>query len=112
MELMAEISLTGNVLHKAENEYHGKFGHTIGRIQHIAIMIIIDTCYTTCHLENQTVAPTIHGLRGINICVQYVAIHPHKRIFYPSNYYYGSNAIILTWSGNQIEYYTTHIFLE
>ena len=30
---MAAIPLTGNSLHKAEMEYHGKFGHTLGRIK-------------------------------------------------------------------------------
>ena len=34
--------LTGNALRKAEMEYHGKFGHTIGWIHHIALVIIID----------------------------------------------------------------------
>ena len=46
-ELLAALPLTGNALHKAEMEYHGKFGHTIGRIQHIALMSRIDLCYAT-----------------------------------------------------------------
>ena len=29
---MTAPPLTGNVLRKAEMEYHGNFGHTIGRI--------------------------------------------------------------------------------
>ena len=29
---MAELPLTGNGRHKAEMEYHGKFGHTLERI--------------------------------------------------------------------------------
>ena len=41
-----------------------------------------------------------------------MARHPYKPIFYPYNYYYGSNVIRLTWSGNQVEYYTTHNCLE
>ena len=40
-ELMAALSLTGDALHKSEMEYHGKFGHTLGRIQQIALMIRI-----------------------------------------------------------------------
>ena len=39
---MVALPLTGNSLHKSEMEYHGKFGHTIGRLQHIALIIIID----------------------------------------------------------------------
>ena len=35
-ELLAALPLTGHDLHKAEMEYHGKFVHTLGRIQHIA----------------------------------------------------------------------------
>ena len=38
--------------------------------------------------------------------------HPHKSIFYPSNYYDGSNVIRIIWSGNQVEDYTTHNYLE
>ena len=29
---MDALPLTGNSLYKAEMEYHGEFGHTIGRI--------------------------------------------------------------------------------
>ena len=63
-------------------EYHGKFGHTLGRIQHISLMSRIDICYATCRLETQTVAPTLHGFQVIKRCVQYLASHPHKPIFF------------------------------
>ena len=62
-------------------EYHVKFGHTLGRIQHISIMSIIDLCYETCRLATQTVVPALPGLQGIKRCVQYLASHPHKPIF-------------------------------
>ena len=45
-EFMDEVLLTGNALSKAEMEYHGKFGHNLGRIHHIDIMHRIDTFYT------------------------------------------------------------------
>ena len=41
-ELMTELPLTVHALHKSEMEYKGKFGHTIGRIQHIVLMSIIE----------------------------------------------------------------------
>ena len=88
-------------------EYHGKFVHTLGRIQHIALMSRIDLFYATCFLATQNVAPTLPGFQGIKLCVQYLASHPHKPIFYPYNLYDGSTAIRLTWSGNQVEYHTT-----
>ena len=72
----------------------------------------IEFFYATCHLATQTVAPTLPGFRGINCCVQYMASHRHKPIFYPSNYYDVSNVISLTRSGDQVEDYTTHNFLE
>ena len=99
---MAALPLTWYALHKAEMDHHGKFGHTLGRIQHISLMSRIDICYSTCHIATQTVAPGIPGFQGIKWCVQYLASHPHKPIFYLSNYYYGSNIIRLTWSGNQV----------
>ena len=83
-------------------EYHGKFGHTLGRIQKIALMSRIDLCYANCRLSTQTVAPNLPGFQGIKRCVQYLASHPHKPIFHPYNYYDGSNIIRLTWSGNQV----------
>ena len=43
-EPVAALPLTGNALHEAEMEYHGKFGHTLGSIQHIALMSIIQFC--------------------------------------------------------------------
>ena len=109
---MAALTLTGHALQKSEMEYHGKFGHTLGRIQHIALMSRIDLCYATCGLATQTVAPTLPGFQGINFFVQSMSSHPHKPIFYPSNSYDGSNVIRLTWSGNQVEDHTTQNCLE
>ena len=109
---MAALSLTGHALHNAEMEYHGKFGHTLGRIQHISLMSRIDLCYATCCLATQTVAPILLGFQGIKRCVQYLASHPHKPIFYPSNSYDGSNNTRLTWSGNQVKDHTTQNYLE
>ena len=103
---MVALPLTVNVIYKAEMEYHGKFGHTLGRIQHISLMSIIGMCYATCRLSTQIVATTLPGFQGIKLCVQYLDSHTHKPIFYPSNSYDGSNFIRLTWSGNQVEDYT------
>ena len=57
-------------------------------------------------------ATTLPSFQGIKICIQYIASHPHKPIFYPSDYYDGSNVIRLTWIGNQVEDYTTQNCLE
>ena len=99
---MASLSFTGHALHKVEMEYHGKFGNTLGRIPYIALMSIIEHCCATCHLATQIVAPTLPGFQGIKRCVQYLDSHPHKPIFYPSNYYDGSGVISLTCIGNQV----------
>ena len=72
----------------------------------------IDICCTSCYLENQTVAPNIPGIQGIKQCIQYLASNSYTPIFYPSNYYDGSNVIRLTLSGNKFEDYTTHNCLE
>ena len=109
---MAALPLTRNALHKSEMEYHGNFGHTIERIQHICLISRISICYTTCNISTQTVAPTLPGFQGIHCCVQYLDSHPHKPIFYPYNYYDGSNVIRITWSGNKVEYYKTGNFSE
>ena len=93
-------------------EYHGKFGHTIFRLQHLSIVNRLKIFYTSCRLGIKIVAPTLHGFQGIKRYMQYLSSHPHKPIFYPSNYYGGSNVIIITWSGTQIEYYTTQNCLE
>ena len=111
-ELMDEILFTVDSLRKAEMEYHGNFWHTLVWIQHIDIMSRIDICYTSFRMVTQNVSPTLHGFQGLKLWVQYLDSHPHKPFFYPSNYYYGSNVIIFTWSGNQVEYYTTHNCLE
>ena len=86
---MAALPLTGHALHKAEMEYHGKFGHTLGRIQHISLLRRIGLLYATYRLENQTVAPTLPGFQGIKRFVQYLSRHPDKPIFYPSHSYDG-----------------------
>ena len=72
----------------------------------------IDIFYTSCHLEIQNVSHIIPGFQGIKRCIKYHDIHPHKPISYPYNSYDGSNIIILTWSGNQVEDYIDHNFLE
>ena len=81
-------------------------------IQHIALMSRIDICYATYCLETQTVAPTLPGFQGIKKFVQYLDSHPHKPIFHPSNYDYGSHVIRLTWSGNQVEDHKAQNCLE
>ena len=96
---MAALPLTRNALRKAEIEYHGKFGHTLGRIHHIFLMNRIGICYTACHMATQIVAPTFPGFQGINFCIQYMASNPHKPILYLSNYYDASNLIRFTWNG-------------
>ena len=80
-------------------EYHGKFGHTIGRIQHITIMSIIEIWYTANRLETQNVLPTLPGFQVIKRWIKYLA---------KLNFYYVSNVIMITWSGTQVEDYTTH----
>ena len=70
-------------------EYHGNFGHILGRIQHIDLMSIIDLCCSTYRLDTQTLSPTLTGFKGIKKCVKYMASFPHKPIFYPSNYFDG-----------------------
>ena len=102
-DLMAENPLTGNANFKAEMEYHGKFGHTIGWIQHISIMSRIEICYSSCRLETQTMSPTLPSFQGLNRCIQYMYSHTLKPILYPYNYYYITNFIILIWSGNKLE---------
>ena len=52
-ELLAAIILTEHALNNQAKEYHGNFGHTYGRIQHIALMIRVYRCYATCrYMEN------------------------------------------------------------
>ena len=109
---MVELPLTVNALHNLEMEYHGQIGHTLRRIQHISLTSRIDICYATCSKDTQNVVPNLHGFQVVKWCVQYLDSHPHKPIFYPSNYYDGSNVIIITWSGNQFEDYTTNNCFE
>ena len=84
-------------------EYHGKFEHTIGRIQHIYIMIRIDIFYTVFYLGTQNIAPTLPSLQGLKCCIRYLDSHPIKPIFDHSDSYDGSNVISITWSGNKFE---------
>ena len=56
-------------------------------------------------------APTITGLKVLKRCIQYLASHPHLKL-YTYNYYDGSNFIRITWSGTQFEYYTIYNDLE
>ena len=93
-------------------EYQGKFGHTIGRIQHIALISRTDICYTNCRILTQTVTNNLPGFQGIKCFVQYLAIHPHKPIFFPYNSYDGSNITRLIWNGNKVEDYISKNCLE
>ena len=56
---MSELPLARNDLHKAEMEYHGKFGLNLGHIQHISIMIRIGIFYTAYHMVTKTVVPNL-----------------------------------------------------
>ena len=111
-EFMSELPLTVNSLRKEEMKHHGKPGNSLGGIQHISNLIRICICYTSWRLGTQSVAPTLPGFQGLNCCIQYLSSHTHKLIFYPSNYYVGSNFIRLTWIGNKLEDFRTHNCLE
>ena len=63
-------------------------------------------------MSTQTVAPTLNCFQCLKRCIIYLDVNPHKIIFYPSNSYDVSNVIIITWSNNKVEDYTTHNFLE
>ena len=102
-EIMAAIPLTVNALRKSKIYCHGKFGHTIGWIQDIAIISRIDIWYTEWLLATKTVATALPGFWGLKRRIQYLDSHTHKPILYASNYYYGSNFIRLTWIGDKVE---------
>ena len=104
---MVSLLLTVNAFHNAKMEFHGKFGHTLGRIQHIALMSRIESCYATYCIATQTIAPALTGFQGINHCVKYLDSHPHKPILYPYNYYDGPNVTRLTCIVNKLEDHTT-----
>ena len=109
---MAELPLTINDICKSEMEYNGKFGNTLVQIQNIDFMSILAIYYTASCMGTHTVAPTLLGFQSLKRCIQYLDSQPDKPIFYPSYYYDGSNVIRLTWSGNQVEDYTTKNVLE
>ena len=75
-------------------------------------MIRIYISYISYRLGIKTVAPTLPGLQGLKVLIQYLASNPPKTIFYPYNYFDRSNFIIITWSGTQVEEFTTHNCLE
>ena len=109
---MDALPLTVNAIPKEEMEYHEKFGYNLDQIQHTTLMSIFDICYIDCRLETETVAPNLPGFQGIKRCIKYLTSHTHKPIFYPYNYYDGSNFIRLICSGSQVEDYTTQNCLE
>ena len=78
---MAALTLTRNSLYKAEMEYHRKFGHNLGRIQHIALMVRLEICYTYCCLATKTMSTTLPSFQGIKSCIQYMASRSYKPIF-------------------------------
>ena len=92
-ELMPAVPLSGNYRCKVEMECYVKFGPTLGWIQKIVIMSRIDSFYTASRLVTRTVSLTLTDLKGLKLCVQYMASHPNKYVFYPFNYYDVSNII-------------------
>ena len=62
-------------------EYHGNFGHTLGRIQKIALIIRIQICYTYCCLATHNVEPTLPGFQGLKTFIQYLASKYHNPYF-------------------------------
>ena len=109
-ELMACLLLTIYDFHKAEIEYHGKFGHTLVQIHYIAPMSIIDIDCTSCCLATQIVIPTLPDSK-LSISVLNICLVTILNTYYPYKYYDGLNVIRITWSGNQVEDYKTHFFI-
>ena len=74
-ELMAVIPLMGEAPCKAENDFHGNFGHTIGLIQHINVMISTDICYMTCRLGTNSVAHILPVCKVEKRCIYFISNH-------------------------------------
>ena len=70
---MDAIILTGNAPYKAEIKYNGKFGHTLGRIQHIPLMSRIGIFNATYRLATHTLVYNLPGFQAIKSCVKYLA---------------------------------------
>ena len=109
---MTAFTLMGDALQKYENEYHGKFYHTIGHIQHNNIMTRIENGYLTCQKATKSVPPTLFGFQGIKRCIHFIADHTNKNIFYTCNDHYGYNVIRLTLSVYQAEEQITNNLSE
>ena len=93
-------------------EYYGKFGHTLGWIHNIDIMVMIEICYIALCLGTRTVAPPITSFQSIKRCIQCMDGLSHKPIFHHSTYYDSSNFIRLICIWNQVEGYTNQNCLE
>ena len=65
-----------------------------------------------CWPGTKTMAPTLPGFKGLKKCIQFIDTHPRNPILHPSNYYFWSNIIRLTWIGCQVEDYITHNCFE
>ena len=65
-------------------------------------MSSIEICYMFRLLWTQTVVRNIPGFQGLKKFIQHLSTQPHKRIFYPSNSYDGSDVIILTCTVNKV----------
>ena len=91
---MAAVSLRVNDFKKTEPEWHGKLGHNLVWIKHIASVIRTDICYTDYHLATQTMVPNLPSFQGIKICLKYLT--NHKIFLYCYNSYKVSNVIRLT----------------
>ena len=51
---------------------------------------------------------TLPVFQGLKLCIQYMASPPPRPIFYPYISYNVLDFIRLTWSGTEVEEYTTH----
>ena len=87
---MAALPLTGHALHKAEMEYRGKFGHTLGRIQKIDLGPVLLgilpkgggelLCASPQHLLHDH--PMMPGLTHVNPILDPPHINPSTKIIF------------------------------
>ena len=71
-ELLVDVPLNGEALKKAVVKHHGNFGHTLGRIRHITVMIRIKICFIEYFLGTLIVAPILPVFQGLKSCIHFL----------------------------------------
>ena len=102
-ELLEDLPANPMELKRLEKEYGGSYRSIYGSLLYFSNHTRMDIAYAMCRWGKYLAAPTAAAFAGLRRICRYLAIHPHRPIFFPCLPITGNNLMAFHWSPKETE---------